>query len=180
MSRREGCNKQAIVLDATAFYAGTPFMGTSNYHVPPRVLKEFSHGNMVGRIEGLVEAGRLIVREPSEVGMARVKQVAASSGDLGQASPADLSVVALAIDLASEGFEVVVLSDDYAVQNLAQIMNVPYVSIISGGIKRAVQWKYYCSGCGKIFGKRVDVCDVCGSRVKRKFRSSTPVSGKAR
>lgn len=174
MSRREDNPRRVLVLDATAFYAGTPFTGTSTSYVPPSVLKESQPKERVGFIEVLIDAERLVVKEPSNQSLAKVKQVAASSGDLGQTSLADLSVLALAIDLTEVGFEVLVVTDDYAVQNLARIMGISYRNVMGRGIDRVIWWLYYCSGCGRIFENKVDVCDACGGRVKRKPRSSTP------
>lgn len=167
-----------MVLDATAFYADVPFTSPATYYTTDSVVREVSHGTIrAGYIEGLVEAGRLRIRRPSERYVEWVRKAAGGSGDFSHLSDTDVSVVALALELRSRGLSVTVVSDDYSVENLAHILGFKVVSVMTSGIKRVVQWLIYCGGCGKIFQDGgVRVCDVCGSPLRRRFKTANDLS----
>ena len=119
-----------------------------------------------------VETGRLRIYNPSFTSMERVKEAAHGSGDLSILSEADISVVALALEMKERGSIVTVISDDYAVENLSTILGIKRVSVMTGGITKVVEWLIFCQGCGKVFRDQgIQICDVCGSNLKRKFKS---------
>ncbi len=164
--------RKSLVLDATAFYAGIPFTGIDLYYATPDVIREVSHGRVrETAIESLVEGGRLQIAEPAETFVRKVKETATQSGDFRQVSNADLSVVALALQLSETDERVTIISDDYSVQNLASLLNISHAPIMTRGITKAVHWMVYCSGCGKVFqDRRISICDVCGTALRRKIK----------
>ena len=62
-------------------------------------------------------------------------------------SETDTSVLALALDLLEEGKNPIVVSDDYAVQNVAEGINIAYQSLATLGIRQKFEWTYYCPAC---------------------------------
>ena len=168
-----GDRRKSLVLDSTAFYAGIPFTGIDVYHTTSKVIKEVSHGQVRNAaIQSLLDVGRLIVLDPVETFAQHVKETARRSGDLRRVSDTDLSVVALALQLKEMDDGATIISDDYSVENLASLFKINHAAVMTRGITRAVHWLVYCSGCGKAFGDRtLGVCDVCGTRLKRKIRS---------
>lgn len=121
-------------------------------------------------MESLIEAGRIIVEMPSIKSLEKVKDLASVSGDIEKLSQTDLEVIALAYEKKDKGFNVTIVSDDYSIENLARILHINSIPIITKGISNIVQWLIYCSGCGKVFkDKRIMICDVCGTKLKRKF-----------
>ncbi|MCL4437189.1 MAG: nucleotide-binding protein [Thaumarchaeota archaeon] len=177
---RLGSPERVTVLDATAFYAGVPYTSLATYYTTDSVVKEVSHRKAKSvSIEDLVEAGRLRIYNPSTRSEERVQAAAQRSGDFSSLSGADISVVALALELKERGSDVTVISDDYAVENLSSILGIKRVSVMTGGIKKVVEWLTYCPGCGKVFRDQgLQVCDVCGSTLKRKFKSGSGASQK--
>jgi len=91
----------------------------------------------------------------------KVTEVARKSGDLGRLSPVDITVIALALDVNGK-----ILSDDYSIQNIARIMDIPYSAIGQRGITKIEKWNYHCTGCGKWFKEKNDVCPICGSPMR--------------
>ena len=75
----------------------------------------------------------------------------------------------MAYELSKE-YDVTVISDDYAVQNLSDELGIKHKGLITRGIKKRFQWVHYCPGCWKYFdGPQEDnVCPICGTEVKRK------------
>ena len=78
-------------------------------------------------------------------------------------SVTDIKIIALAIELNSP-----LISEDYGIQNVSSMMNVKYKSIRESGIKKIINWEYYCMGCRKIYSKDKKICQDCGSIIKRR------------
>lgn len=161
------------VLDASAFYAGVPFASPETYRTTPGVLAEVSHiKGRFGAIDGLIEAGRLVVAEASEEWAGRARGSAAESGDLGSLSAQDLSVLALA---AEHGADIV--TDDYAVSNAAALMGVRVRPVMTAGIRRSGRWAQFCSGCGAQAPTGATECPACGGRLRKRL---VPAGGASR
>jgi endoribonuclease Nob1 len=159
-------SETAYVLDSTAFYAGIPYQGKGRYFTTYLVLEEVKH-HSVG--SSLIHT-RVQVTEPSNDSLAKVKATATKTGDLGALSQTDLSLLALAVDLASTDGGVNLVSDDFAVRNVAEILSIPLAqTAMKGGEWKNITWKIYCRGCGKQYtNPKLTVCPVCGTQLVRK------------
>ncbi|MCP8316000.1 MAG: nucleotide-binding protein [archaeon] len=164
--------RKALVLDTTAFYAVIPFTGTSKYYTTPSVIREVSHNQTLSMaISALIESNRLIIIEPLNDLIEEVRLTASKSGDLQKLSNTDISVIALGMQLKRNGYYVTIVSDDYSIQNVVKFSGLNFSPIMTRGISRTIRWFLYCSGCGKVFyDSSAIVCDVCGTRLKRKMR----------
>jgi len=65
-------------------------------------------------------SGKLRIRSPTSASLEEVAEKARVLGDRVVLSKADTGVLALALELRSEGKTPVIVSDDYAVQNVAE------------------------------------------------------------
>ena len=101
----------------------------------------------------------LIITEPSDDVVEKVKKLAEENHE--KVSMADISVVALARELKERGKQVVVVSDDYAVQNLCSFFGIDYAGVEKKGIKNTFRWINKCAVCGN--KTSADVCEHCGS-----------------
>lgn len=165
-----------VVLDATAFYSGVPYSGLECYKTTPQVLREVSHGSRYPAvISTLVDSKRLEVEEPPAEAYRTVRAAASETRDLPYLSEADLSILALAL-YYSRRCDTKIVSDDYGVQNVAQTLNIPFAPTMSRGIKKMVKWVLYCPGCGESYADDTRYCRVCGTALKRKFRSSKEIN----
>ena len=158
-------SEPAYVLDSTAFYAGIPYQGSGRYYTTYLVLEEVKHHN-VG--SSLIHT-RVQVTEPSPGSLGRVRETASKTGDAGALSETDFSLLALALDLKNGG-NVHLVSDDFAVRNVAEILSIPLSETsMKGGEWRNIMWKLLCKGCGKEFSNpKLTECPVCGTRLVRK------------
>jgi UPF0271 protein len=133
-------------------------------------LEEAKRGPLSQTVTALVSAGKLVIRDPSRESIDDVARVAIEIGDLPKLSEADLAVLALALELSSEGYEVTVISDDYSVQNVALALNL---ATVGATVRKAglLKWIYYCPACGAAY-ERCDsrVCPRCGTELKRRAR----------
>ncbi|MGH9998416.1 MAG: nucleotide-binding protein, partial [Nitrosopumilaceae archaeon] len=78
-------------------------------------------------------------------------------------STGDISVIALCLQLKAE-----LVTDDFAVSNLAKQLNLTVVPVMTKGITRIANWIYFCSGCEKTFSQ-ISKCPLCGNKLSRKL-----------
>lgn len=126
----------------------------------PAVMAEVSPGGPDARRLGYWTAAGLEVREPSPAALARVTQTARDAGNLGRLSTADLSVLALALDLAATAW-----TDDNTILDVAMRLAVPTQAVREGRIHATLDWAPRCSGCGRWEGTPGVPCGICGSGI---------------
>ena len=113
-------------------------------------------------IQILIETKRLTVNDPEEMFIIEANDAAKKSGDFPNLSGEDISTIALSLQLKAE-----LVTDDFAVSNVAKNLNIKVIPVMTTGIKNVVTWRYYCPGC-KINFSKVTECTRCGNKLKRK------------
>jgi len=121
------------------------------------------------RLSISVTSGKMKIQTPSTASVSQVLDEARALGDKVVLSKTDTSIVALALDLGKEGKTPVIVSDDYAVQNVAEALKLNYQSLATFGIRQKFNWVLYCPACFRQYatGDTQD-CLVCGTKLKRK------------
>ncbi|MCA1814248.1 MAG: DNA-binding protein [Halobacteriales archaeon] len=156
-----GKRRRTLVLDSGAISAGKPLDHEGVLYAPPAVVDEFQPGGRSRRaLDYLLEAGLRVI-PPTPAALGEVEEAASRTGDLPKLSGADLEVLALARDVQG-----IVVTDDYAVQNVAARLNLPFEAILQPGITEQITWSYKCRGCGKQYATLAKECAVCGSEVR--------------
>ena len=159
------------ILDASAFYAGIPFGSSDKYYTTTLVFDEIQHiKKNYDALETLIQTNRLFIIEPKLNFVEKVRKKAQESGDIQELSKEDISILSLSLELKGE-----LITDDYAVSNLAKNFKIKVSPIMTSGIKDVGKWIYYCLGCGKKFSN-ISNCPQCGNSLKRKLlkgKSST-------
>ena len=131
------------------------------YAVPPAVVGEIMKGRAAARLQSLLSAGLMIIG-PSSDTWVHVRGQAEMMGEAERMSPADLDVLALAIDLG-----VPCVTDDYSLQNVAAMLNVPTIPFKQPGINEVWTWELRCKGCGRRYPVGTGAeCPVCGSPLR--------------
>jgi UPF0271 protein len=152
------------VLDASAFYAGVPFASSSKYFTTSSVFEEIKHIKKNHDALGiLLETKRLEIKEPQKKFIESVTNTAKKTGDYQQLSKEDLSSLALSLELSGE-----LITDDFAVSNVAKNLGLQVIPVMTSGIKNVGNWVYFCPGCHKNFSK-ITVCPLCGNKLRRKL-----------
>ena len=150
------------VLDATSFYAGIPFSSQEPSFTTPLVFEEIKHiKKEQAAISALIESKRLQIVEPEQKFNEIVQQKAKETGDYHNLSVEDISVIALSLQHHAE-----LLSDDFAISNVAKHLNLTVLPVMTKGVIKT-NWIYFCSGCEKSFSK-LSVCPICGNKLRRK------------
>lgn len=157
------------VLDASAFINGFKLISNNNFTVP-EITSEIKDFESKLILDMAIDEGKLIILDVETKYIDEVEEVISKSGDVLRLSEADKKLIALALMLSDRGESVKVISDDYTIQNSLKIMEIPYSSIITDGIKGVYNWKKVCEGCKKEYSEDYpfDDCEICGSRIFKK------------
>ncbi|MEM0302590.1 MAG: NOB1 family endonuclease [Archaeoglobaceae archaeon] len=102
----------------------------------------------------------LKVESASEQSLRIVKEISTRTGDIYKLSDTDLKVLAKALDEKEKGNEVVLVTDDYSIQNVAMALGIEFESVIHPRISKGFKWVRICRGCGRKVES--DVCPICG------------------
>jgi UPF0271 protein len=147
------------VLDSSAFI--TEYHTTDETATIPRVREELE-GESVYRYDAMEGAG-MYVHVPEEGTVERVRRAANNSGDGGVLSETDIGLLATAFELDGT-----LVTDDYAMQNVAGRLDVTIEVIAREGISEQREWSFQCQGCGREFEEDKERCPICGSDLSRK------------
>ena len=152
------------ILDASAFYAGVPFRSSNDYYTTSLVYDEIKHIKKSHDVLGtLLETNRLKIREPDKESTEAAIKAAKDTGDFPQLSKQDISIIALCIEMNGE-----IISDDFAISNVAKNLGLKISPIMTQGIKDVGKWVHYCPGC-RTNHTNVKECPMCGTPLKRKL-----------
>ena len=152
------------VLDASAFYAGIPFSSNESCFTTSLIYDEIRHIKKEhDAVQILIETKRLTIQDPEPIFLNQVKKVAKESGDLQNLTEGDISIISLSLQL-----DVELITDDFAISNVAKNLGITIKPIMTGGIKRIGMWRYYCPACKINFSKSIE-CPNCGNNLMRKL-----------
>jgi UPF0271 protein len=147
------------VLDASAFI--------HEYHTAdetasvPAVEAELD-GESAYRYDAMEGAG-MHIHIPADNTVETIERAATETGDAGELSGTDVRLVAAAFEL-----DATLVTDDYAMQNVAEHLGVAVEVIAREGITEQREWRFQCQGCGREFDDHRDRCPICGSDLSRK------------
>ncbi len=147
------------VLDASAFIK--EYNTTGRTATVPRVREELTAES--GYRFDALEGSGMHVHVPDTMAIERVERAARDSGDFGELSETDVRLLAAAIEL-----DATLVTDDYAMQNVAEQLSIGIDSIDQEGITEERDWEFQCVGCGRVYDDDPERCPVCGSECTRK------------
>jgi len=173
MSSSKQCPlKRIMVLDTSAFVAGfDPFSSTDTQVTVPKVEEEIRRNSMVKmRLETAIESGKIKIKAPTQEAIISLETSATEAGDIYKLSEADKQLLALAIELKTQGYTPQIITDDYSIQNVATQVGIEFRSLATFGIKRLLEWIRYCPACHKQYPAncKFKECQICGTELKRK------------
>lgn len=162
-------SNETFVLDASGIIGGFLKKNLPNY-TTSQVVTEIKDIKSQIFLDDALENGLITIKEPSTKDMDEVGEVITRSGDLLRLSDVDKNVIALALTLKKEGLSPTVVTDDYSMQNVLKIMEIPFKSVLTKGIDDVVGWVKFCKGCKKVYPSDYphSDCEICGSPISRK------------
>lgn len=161
-------DRRIKVLDSTALILGFTELLNDRLVAPRKVLEEAKHGGAEYRALASMEGRMIEILDPDQEYIRKIEKVAEDVGEKGL-SMADVSVLALALQLSRKGCEVSIITSDYSIQNLASILGIDVEPILHRGIVRTITWITCCGICGWEGDERPGKpCPVCGHSLKRR------------
>jgi UPF0271 protein len=155
---------KTYLLDTSAFIYG--IIPDGELVTPSRAYDEVKDDRSKFRLE-FIEG--LKIMDPEAGFVEKVSEMAVRTGDDKKISLTDRDLLALALQEKASGKDVHIMSDDYAVQNLAKRLGINIIPLKQKRIRRNIEWEKRCTGCNRV-ALTGEVCDVCGSPLKLKKR----------
>lgn len=164
------------VVDTSAVLTGKPLDIEGVFVTVPSVDAELEEGGRDYRSMQFLKEKGLQVSSPSEEAIRKVHRVAEETGDVARLSDADIDLLALAVDRQKQGADVVILTDDYSIQNVAFSLGIMFKSVSENGITKKFVWRYMCTGCKRKYKEHIKTCPICGKHVKTIVKDATEVA----
>jgi UPF0271 protein len=122
------------------------------------------------RFKTAVESGKLQMRTPSNIYLGLVNESSKTVGDILFLSGVDKQVLALALELKSQGEKPLIVTDDYSIQNVANQLGLEFAPLLTFGIRYRLNWTIYCPACHREYSPdyKGKTCEACGTALKRK------------
>ncbi|MFW5903326.1 MAG: NOB1 family endonuclease [Halolamina sp.] len=147
------------VLDTSAFIHE---YHTDDEQVSIPLVKEELEGGNEYRFDAMEGAG-MELHLPADETVDRVRRAASETGDAEELSETDTRLLATGFELGAT-----LVTDDYAMQNVAEKLDVEVQVIAREGIEEEREWTFQCAGCGREFDENRERCPICGSDLSRK------------
>ncbi len=173
VSSREdkSARKQRIyVHDASGLFAGIPLSLPGKHYTTPEVVKEVKDEHSKRLLELSLAASRLEVIKAPHKTISEVTSRAGEIGELNRLSRTDISILALAYWFKKKGYEVILVTDDYSVQNMALHLKLVFMAVKTIGVKEMRRYEVYCPNCGWKGITNSTLCPRCGFTLSRRIR----------
>lgn len=178
MSGLDGKGRLVLVLDTSAILSGfAGHVADASIFTTSEVLSELPNETVDSSTSlPLLNKASIEVMAPNETSLKLVDETAKKAGETSLSS-ADRSLLALALELKRMNYMPVLVTDDYGIQNIAEMLGLSYQPYVEKGIRRRYNWNLKCSGCYREYypSPRLDVCPVCGTKLKRKIAASRKI-----
>ncbi|MHA1226432.1 MAG: NOB1 family endonuclease [Candidatus Hodarchaeales archaeon] len=169
-------SSEKLVLDATAFigpeYAMLQNIPFSSFSTTYSVIAELKDFRSKANMEILKVANRLDVLEPSLKTIEQIQDLIKKFDPKTRLSRTDIEILALTRELKGS-----LMTNDYRLQNLAVLLNIPIIAREEAKIKKTKQWILKCRSCGHIEDEPLDNCPECGGKLRiitKKFQHKSP------
>jgi len=158
--------EKIFIIDASAVLSGKPInLDDAKMVTTPSVSNEFQPGGRdYQAFQFLIQKGLTIIY-PAKESIIKIEEISKETGDIERLSDADKELIALSLELSKEN-EVILITDDYSIQNVSNALGIKFESISQRGIKKRFKWSCRCRGCGKKFKENIKICPICGSTTR--------------
>ncbi|HEX7575138.1 MAG TPA: NOB1 family endonuclease [Candidatus Methanoperedens sp.] len=114
----------------------------------------------------IMELMNVRIEPPLQSFIREVTSIAGVTKDSEELSKTDIDVLAKALEYSRKE-DVVLISDDYAVQNTAIHLGIKVMPAGQKKIRDVLLWEKFCIGCKRRFPQGDD-CPVCGTALKKR------------
>jgi endoribonuclease Nob1 len=136
----------------------------------PGVVLEVRDAQSRMKFEAARDNGAIKVLEPDPRCLKTLEESCKKLGCLDLLSPTDKDILALAIET-----KLIVVTDDYDIQNVCRELGLKFETIMFKGVRSTMVWERCCTACGaKVEGDECHVCGSCSVRSKPSHKSKHP------
>ncbi|RLF17522.1 MAG: hypothetical protein DRJ66_00625 [Thermoprotei archaeon] len=166
--------ERVLVLDASAIINYLAKFGNidGEAYITERAIEEIESEDGRMRVQQLIEMGKLHIRKPDKNYVRKVIEAARRTGDLVELSAADIDTLALALELMNSNRNVLLITDDYSIMNVAYSLGIKFLSLFMKPIREYREYIYICRTCN--FSTREPpknfICPRCGDKLVRRIR----------
>jgi UPF0271 protein len=162
-------SEKAFILDSSGIIGGFLSLEFPNY-TTSQVIMEIKDIKSQIFLQNAIDHNHITIKEPEIKDLKEVEEIITKSGDLLRLSDVDVGIIALALTQKEQGTNPIVVTDDYSIQNVLKIIEIPFKSVLTPGIEDVVGWVKFCKGCKKVYPSDYQGtdCEICGSHIKRK------------
>ena len=150
------------ILDSCAFFSQIHPNG--NIATVSDIESELINRQSKQYYSNLKHKGLKIIDPPSK-SEKYIKEKAQKTGDLDVLSEIDLKILALGYELRG-----IIISDDFAIQNVALALEVKFLSCSGKVISEKRAWRYKCTACNHKEKVKLKNCSVCGNEKIRRIK----------
>lgn len=159
--------EKVLVPDTSALIAGfTPNLSEKKQYIVPNVFEEARSMPLKLKLETAMSSGHVKMKNPSQEYVEKVEEKVEKTKD--HVSSTDIQIIALAKQLKDSGKNPEIITDDYAIQNLSELLEIRYSQVAKPGISEVYEWEKKCPACGRTYKEDIKKCKICGSNLKRK------------
>ena len=129
------------------------------------IVDEFIDDFSKFRIRSMIFSGELKTALPTPEALSFIQQKSFTIGNQTRLSSQDKTILALAWQKKEQNKvkQVILLTDDFEIQNTAYLLGIDYRPIRTKGISYSVMFRKYCADCRSKLGHDMKTCDNCGS-----------------
>ncbi|MEE9410643.1 MAG: hypothetical protein V3V41_06920 [Candidatus Heimdallarchaeota archaeon] len=161
-------DKTYYILDSTTIIHyipnEEPISKNSIILLPEGLKQEIKSPQSRAALELIEADNQVVYTHASQESLKKIKLLARNSGDSSTLSNVDIHVLALSLDYPDS----VLISDDYAIQNICSLANIEFKPLFFK-IKSVRKYFWKCKGCGEKYSEEIAVCPECGNVVKRYY-----------
>ncbi|MEM1574811.1 MAG: PIN domain-containing protein [Nitrososphaerota archaeon] len=162
-------NNEVYILDSPVFISGFTEFTNKKFITSKLVLKEIKSKNLIKKINIIIKKGLIKIIKPKEEYIKKIIEISKEIGDFKKLSQTDIEILAIALEGKNKGKNVIIVSDDYSLQNIAKYLGIEIRGVHFPKIKKSIEWQWYCPSCFKKYNNGASkVCQICGSELKRK------------
>lgn len=159
---------QIIILDTSAILSGKPLDFENNRMITTvGVSNELKPGGKDYRNFEFLKNKGLNIESPQQKSKDSIIKLSKETGDFDKLSKTDKEILALAYEYKIKNYDLIIISDDYSIQNIANFLKIKCIGANQNGITKRFKWFYCCSGCGKKFKDNINICPICGAEIKK-------------
>jgi UPF0271 protein len=162
-------NETIYILDSPVFISGFTEFINKKFITSNLVLKEIKTKNLIKNLDIIIKKGLIKIVKPKEKYIKKIIEISKEIGDFKKLSKTDIEILAIALEEENKGKNAIIVSDDYSLQNIAKHLGIEIEGIHFPKIKKSIEWQWYCPSCFKKYDNEVNgICQICGSKLKRK------------